>query len=478
MEEHFDIFICYRLKESFSMAIHLAERLEKDGYKVSFDKHTIKRGKFDDKLLRRIEKCKDFIIVLNERSFDRTKEEDYKLEEDWVVKELQHAIKYKKNIIPVMMHDFDWPENMPKEISDLKLINGPKIDPDYYDAFYNKLCEDFLITKSAKRETTSLKLTGVLVVAAMLIGLLIGAKFINKSKAYSILNDNDTTSTSQLLIVGGGSVEGYINEQLRKINKSFSLYSNQEWLYIPMPSRQGLNLLREELSRRGAENDKNTKRYDLMVLSSAKLKPEDLTTNKDEKKTFIDKVGYVVEIQLSGKDELKVKASKGHELWKDYENKHEITVEQLSGILEKLKNDSTLFNLYTTTKGNSGTFSQFASNLTMSDSLALLPSNRFMRNSASSFFDSPYMVLCSQYYYPDILGSDNFLTVKKRDGQTLANDLYIYVLAYNNNNVCTIPAKVIEFLKILPDNISLNPTRTSFEGGANHIIYTSDEWNE
>ena len=45
-------------------------------------------------------------------------------ENDWVRWEIAHALKYKKNIVPVMMRGFTFPENLPEEIAEISSING------------------------------------------------------------------------------------------------------------------------------------------------------------------------------------------------------------------------------------------------------------------------------------------------------------------------------------------------------------------
>ena len=45
---------------------HLYDLLTKDGYRVSFDIDTLRNGDFDTELLRRIDECRDFILILSE----------------------------------------------------------------------------------------------------------------------------------------------------------------------------------------------------------------------------------------------------------------------------------------------------------------------------------------------------------------------------------------------------------------------------
>ncbi len=67
----YDIFISYRRKGGFETAKHLYDLLTKEGYRVSFDIDTLRNGDFDTELLRRIDECRDFILILSEGALDR-----------------------------------------------------------------------------------------------------------------------------------------------------------------------------------------------------------------------------------------------------------------------------------------------------------------------------------------------------------------------------------------------------------------------
>ena len=67
----YDIFISYRRRGGFETAKHLYDLLTKDGYRVSFDIDTLRNGDFDTELLRRIDECRDFILILSEGALDR-----------------------------------------------------------------------------------------------------------------------------------------------------------------------------------------------------------------------------------------------------------------------------------------------------------------------------------------------------------------------------------------------------------------------
>lgn len=64
----YDIFISYRRKETADKAEHLFTLFEHGGYKgrVSFDRENLD-GRFDIEILKRLDNCKDFIVIREPR---------------------------------------------------------------------------------------------------------------------------------------------------------------------------------------------------------------------------------------------------------------------------------------------------------------------------------------------------------------------------------------------------------------------------
>lgn len=117
----YDIFISYRRSGGFESASLIAEKLKSMGYSVFFDVESLRSGRFNDQLYQVIEKCRDFVVVLPEKALDRCINEDGTAnEEDWIRKEIMHALEHNKNIVPVMLAGFEWPTKMPMGIESLK----------------------------------------------------------------------------------------------------------------------------------------------------------------------------------------------------------------------------------------------------------------------------------------------------------------------------------------------------------------------
>ena len=87
-EKKYDIFISYRRRDTGDKAEHLKDLLDKAGFenRVSFDRENL-TGVFDVALARRIDTCKDFLLVIGKNSFNFT-EDDFKPEQVELYKHL------------------------------------------------------------------------------------------------------------------------------------------------------------------------------------------------------------------------------------------------------------------------------------------------------------------------------------------------------------------------------------------------------
>ena len=189
----YDIFLSYRRDGGYETAKHLYDLLVRDGYSVSFDIDTLKNGDFDKQLLDRIDACTDFILIVDKNCFDRTLNGTCLPEQDWLRCELSHALLKNKNIIPVFLAGVTaFPENLPKDINGVVLKNGPKYNRDYFDAFYEKLKEDFLLSKSNVLDCNKFTLKRLLIIIGILLLLSIsGVAIYSSIERRHSLNDFD-----------------------------------------------------------------------------------------------------------------------------------------------------------------------------------------------------------------------------------------------------------------------------------------------
>jgi len=147
MPKKFEIFISYRRKGGYDTAKLLFERLKWDGYSVSFDIDTLENGDFDEELEQRVYDCKDFLLVLNPGVFDRFFDPKCNPKDDWVRREIVCALEKKKNIVPIFLDSFSYPENLPEDVKNITKKNGIDLNPKHFESAYAQMKQKFLISK-------------------------------------------------------------------------------------------------------------------------------------------------------------------------------------------------------------------------------------------------------------------------------------------------------------------------------------------
>lgn len=154
----YDIFISYR-RSSYDTANLIATRLKAAGYSVFFDMETLRAGKFNEQLYDVIDNCKDFILVLPPKALDRCVNED-----DWVRLEVCRAMAAKKNIVPVMLNGFTWPDPMPdgmQELAYYQALTASSIE--YFDLAMERLQQKYLTAKRHLPVRKILKISLILI---------------------------------------------------------------------------------------------------------------------------------------------------------------------------------------------------------------------------------------------------------------------------------------------------------------------------
>ena len=146
----YDIFISYRRDGGHEMARLLYEHLKSKGLECFFDLEELGAGEFNVKLLDSIEDSKNFILILSPNSLERCHNEG-----DWVRCEIEHAIKCGKNIVPLMLPGFEWPDNLPESLAKLPFYNGVQLVREYFNASIDKLIE--MLNLEAEPEEATLQ---------------------------------------------------------------------------------------------------------------------------------------------------------------------------------------------------------------------------------------------------------------------------------------------------------------------------------
>ena len=164
-----DIFISYRRDGGDMSAMHIYEALKDRGYDVFYDIEMLRSGKFNEALLDSIQSCKDFVLILSPHALDRCSDEN-----DWVRREIAEALKAKKNIVPVIMRGFSFPEKLPDDIDEVRYRNGLTSTTEYFSESIDRLCERYLVTKPParwKRKGRSALMPAIIALIALIIVL-------------------------------------------------------------------------------------------------------------------------------------------------------------------------------------------------------------------------------------------------------------------------------------------------------------------
>ena len=146
----YQVFVSYRRATGENLAQLLAYRLKEDGYSVFLDVESLRSGKFNTQLFSVIEECQDFLLVLSEKALDRCSDP-----KDWVRLEIEHALKSRKNIVPVLGRGFVFPSNLPF-VDDIEYYQGVSANSEYFDASIDKI-ESLLVSVPQK---TTIKTNG------------------------------------------------------------------------------------------------------------------------------------------------------------------------------------------------------------------------------------------------------------------------------------------------------------------------------
>lgn len=211
----YDIFISYRRDGGYDTAKHLFDLLSRDGYNVSFDIDTLRNGDFDNQLYERIDQCKDFILIVDQRAFERTINNTPK-EQDWLRCELAYALKRNKNIIPIFLSGVQgFPQGLPKDIISVTKKNGPEFNKYYFNDFYRVLKTRFLHKKRNKlKKTLSFILLLSILLSAFIFVFYNGHFVLNEF--HDDVNYNDTISSHSNITEEHISSEDTLNNTLEE----------------------------------------------------------------------------------------------------------------------------------------------------------------------------------------------------------------------------------------------------------------------
>lgn len=109
---------------------------------------SLRSGLFNTQLYQVIDQCQDFILILSPHALDRCVNPG-----DWVCNEIAYAIQQHKNIVPVLLREFVWPETLPESIRTLPLYENEELarvtSHEHIDASVQRICRALLKSRPA-----------------------------------------------------------------------------------------------------------------------------------------------------------------------------------------------------------------------------------------------------------------------------------------------------------------------------------------
>ncbi len=110
----YDVFISYRRPDGASMARQIDVALAKHGLNPFLHLSDISRGHFEFALLKRVAETPNLLLVLTPGALERCRENG-----DGLGQEIAQAIASSRNIIPVVLPGFEFPNDLPRPLHDL-----------------------------------------------------------------------------------------------------------------------------------------------------------------------------------------------------------------------------------------------------------------------------------------------------------------------------------------------------------------------
>lgn len=134
----YDAFISYRRVGESPQARLIQNNLLEHGLRAFLDVNDLGRGRFDLALLKRIAESPNFIVILSPHCLDRIADT-----RDWLRQEIAQAVKTERNIVPIILEGFKFPEpeTLPAELKDLSTYQSVMYSNEYFDATMTKLIQ-------------------------------------------------------------------------------------------------------------------------------------------------------------------------------------------------------------------------------------------------------------------------------------------------------------------------------------------------
>jgi tetratricopeptide (TPR) repeat protein len=137
------VFISYR-RTNAPWALAISQNLTHSGYDGCFDFTGLASGDFETVILENIRAHAHFLVLLTPSALERCGEPG-----DWLRREIEAALDFKRNIVPLMLEgfDFDTPSiatQLTGKLALLRRYNAMTVSVEYFDPAMEKLRTSFL----------------------------------------------------------------------------------------------------------------------------------------------------------------------------------------------------------------------------------------------------------------------------------------------------------------------------------------------
>jgi len=137
------VFLCYR-RSNIPWALAIFQTLTHHGYDVFFDFNGIASGDFERVILGNIHARAHFLVLLAPSALERCSDPA-----DWLRREIETAIEYKRNIVPLMLESFDFGTpgiagQLTGQLATLQHYNSLRVHADYFDEAMGRLRDRYL----------------------------------------------------------------------------------------------------------------------------------------------------------------------------------------------------------------------------------------------------------------------------------------------------------------------------------------------
>jgi hypothetical protein len=132
----YDVFVSYRRESGGQTARLVRDALQVRGWRVFLDVEDLDRGYFDEALLKTIAATRNFVLILSAGCLERCVHEN-----DWLRKEIVHALTTGRNIVPVLLPEFKFPPEIDPSVQEIQRWQGVSYNHEWFDAMVEKLAK-------------------------------------------------------------------------------------------------------------------------------------------------------------------------------------------------------------------------------------------------------------------------------------------------------------------------------------------------